>query len=54
MEPNAKALFDYVFPSSYRTGDWSPAYEIVDGFYIERDTGIVKGRHLELDNNTGH
>ena len=54
MEPNAKALFDYVFPSSYRTGDWSPGYAIVDGFYIERDTGILKGRHLELDNNTGN
>ena len=28
---------------------------VVDGFYVDPDTGIVKGRHLDLDDNVrGH
>ena len=52
MEPNVKALFDFVFPTT-RYQDLSLDYAIVDGFYIEPNTGILMGRHLELDNNTG-
>ena len=28
---------------------------VVDGFYVDPNTGIVKGRHLDLDDNVrGH
>ena len=53
MEANAKALFDFVFPPHSVYRDLSHEYTVVDGFYIEANTGVLMGRHLELDNNTG-
>ena len=40
-----------------RPGPPSPSRTciVVDGFYVDPETGIVKGRHLDLDYNTrGH
>ena len=55
MDRHLQRLFDIVWPP-YSSDGFASAYDIctiVDGFYVELDTGIIRGRHLELDNNTG-